>query len=325
MALAPWTYDPSRDWPVKTNRKWLWTMFAEPGNHNKVVATSVATGMTDVVILVNDSPVAQPKFGVKFCVDNTKALCDKLRDAKITPHLGTWLDPKAQYVDDCAQGMADLAGQCNAASICLDLEGEWNKRISNHTAFVADTVRPAFKGFPVPIGVTSFAFLPAAVVPALSWCVEYHDGYGQPQAYSVYQGKSWQMDKRLTPDVLPRAAWDSWSPVTRRLCCLLAAWGSEVPGRTIAQGQWQGKAWGIAESIEVSAAAADLAGFPELGWWSEEGLSRRSASAGIRRETLAEIEATGKPMVGGSNTLRNIAIGGAAAAGAYAAYKFFKG
>jgi hypothetical protein len=292
-----WEFDPG-DWPAKFGRKWLWTIFAERANHAKVVNTCLETGMTDLVILINDSPVEQPQWGVRTGEANTVALCEKARKAGLTVHLGTWLDPKEAYVKACAAGMRDLVKKCKAASIILDLEGEWRKRIRNHTEFVTNTVAPAFKDFPTPIGITSFAALPKEVVPALAWAVKYHQGYGQPQAYSVWQGKEWQKSNILQPDQLSSVAWRTWSPLTRRLVVLEAAYGNPIPGRRISGGEWTGQAWGVEEAIRTAAQRAEVDGFPEIGWWSEEALSKKSETARTRRSAIAEIKTTGRSLIG---------------------------
>ena len=143
-------------------------MGAEPSGHARVVKTALAVGATDVIALLNDSPVHQPKFGLpkrQTILD----LASKLRDVGIDFHLSSWLDPTKQYVTAAADGLAELAELTKASSICLDAEGEFRKRISNHLEFVASVVSPAFAGFPVPIGITSFAGLPKEVAPLLAW------------------------------------------------------------------------------------------------------------------------------------------------------------
>lgn len=282
----------------KFGSKWLWTMLGEPGTIQKVVATAKETGCTDLVVLVNDPPARVPTWRVRFGPSAIAELSAAARDAGLNFHVSSWLTAKAPYVDAAAAGMAELADATKAKSVCFDLEGEWRHATKNHAGFVADTVAPAFKGFPVPIGITSFAILPPEVVPALAWAVEYHNGYGQPQAYSVYQGKSWQKSAILTPDRLPQEAWAKWSPITKRLVCLLGAWGDEIPGRrVISNGAWSGRPWGIAETIDAAASSAKAAGFPDVGFWSEEALSKTSNAAKTRRAAVARIRATGKSLV----------------------------
>ena len=306
-----WSFDP-KAWPGKFGRKWLWTIFAERVHHVQVVALCVEIGITALVILCNDSPASQPEFSIKFGNKTVVELSELARKAGVTVHLGTWLDPTEEYVTACAAGMAELATQAKAASVCLDLEGEWNRRISNHAAFVAGTVAPAFMGFPVPIGVTSFAILPRQVVAALSWVVQYHNGYGQPQAYSVFQDKSWQNNTTLQPDHMSSLAWKSWSPITRRLICIQAAYGKQagpgviaspkntttIPGRKIVKGEWVGKPWGVTESLVVAAQRAEMDGYPEIGWWSQEALSKPTAAATERKPAIRQIKTTGKSMLG---------------------------
>jgi hypothetical protein len=292
-----WTYEPN-EWPAKFGRKWLWTIFAESVHHQQVVDLCKEIGITDLCILCNDSPADQPDFGIRTGAKNVVKLSALARAEGIDVHLGTWLDPKEAYVLACAEGMAELARDAKAKSVCLDLEGEWRKRIKNHASFVAGVVAPAFQGFPVPIGVTSFANLPKEVVPALAWAVQYHRGYGQPQAYSVYQGKKWQHSASLQPDQLSSMAWRTWSPITHRLVCLQAAYGKPVPGRRISGGEWAGQAWGVSESIAVAAQRAEVDGFPSIGWWSQEALSRKSAAAKERRAVIGQIQASGRSLLG---------------------------
>lgn len=319
MAYDTWQFDAS-EWPVTFGAKWMWTIFAEPKHHERVVKLCVDLGITDLAILCNDSPVAQPEFAIRTGAGNVVKLSKLAQAAGVRVHLGTWLDPKIAYVEACAVGMAKLAKESGAASIILDLEGEWNKRITNHTAFVASTVAPAFDGFPTPIGITSFAILPKSVVPALAWAVKYHDGYGQPQAYSVYQGKKWQRSELIQPDRLSSTAWRTWSPLTRRLVCLEAAYGNPVPGRRIVDGEWQGKAWGVGESIRTAAQRAKFDGFPSIGWWTEESFAGGSMASKERAAAISEIETSddslveggwGWPTIGGA-ILAGLAIVGTA-------------
>ena len=308
-----WEFDPTR-WPAKFGRKWLWTIFSESVHHARVVSLCQSMGITDLAILVNDSPIDQPTWSVRTGVANTVKLSQLAQAAGISVHLGTWLDPKKDYVFACAEGMAALATEAKASSIILDLEGEWRKRISDHTGFVASVVAPAFSGFPTPIGITSFAVLPREVAPALAWAVKFHKGYGQPQAYSVFQDKSWQKSARLAPDSLPTVAWRSWSPITRRLVCLQAAYGDPMPGRTISGGEWTGKPWGVVESIQVAAQRAQDDGFPSIGWWSEEALARNTTAASDRRAVITEIQTTGKSLVGRAWRKAAAVVGAAALA-----------
>ena len=325
MADTGWQFDAARDWPARFGRNWLWTMLGEPGTQARAITTAKSVGCTDLIVLANDPPAVAPTFSAKFGAPALVAFADQTRAAGMDFHLSSWLDPKAAYVDSAANGLADLVSATKAKSVCLDLEGEWRKRISNHSAFVAEVMRPAFKGFSVPIGITSFAKLPSEVLPALAWALEYHNGYGQPQAYSVSTGKSWQFNAALQPDRLPGMAWDSWSPVTKKLVCLLAAWGSEIPGRAIAAGQWTGAPWGVAESVEVAAAYSEAVGFRSIGWWSEEALSSSSSSAALRRAAIAQIRTTGKSVVRGRRTwLRRAAWATGAAGVGYAAFKLLR-
>lgn len=296
MAAEIWSFK-EKQWPATFGRKWIWTIFAEPSHHNRVVNLCVQLGITDLVILLNDSPIDQPVFSVRGGTPNVVKLAHLAQAAGVSVHLGTWLDPTETYVNACAPAMAELAKEAKAVSVILDLEGEWRKRIKNHAAFVAATVAPAFQGFPVPIGITSFAVLPKEVVPALAWAVQYHKGYGQPQAYSVYQGKKWQKSTVIQPDSLTSRAWKTWSPITRRLVCLEAAFGNPVPGRKIVDGEWAGKPWGITESIKVAAQRAEDDGFPDIGYWSEEALASSSEKAQERRAAIAEIKTTGKSLL----------------------------
>ena len=325
--MKGWTADRSL-WPPSFSRQWLWTMGSEPSGHARVIKTAQAVGATDVVALLNDSPVHQPRFGLPKR-QTTLDLASKLRDVGIDFHLGSWLDPSKQYVDAAAVALAELAELTKAKSICLDAEGEWRKRISNHLEFVAAVVSPAFAGFPTPIGITSFAGLPKEVAPLLAWAVADHKGYGQPQAYAVWQGKEWQKNAGVQPDKITALAYRTWSPFTTKLVILLAAYGEVHPGTDWNKKgkRWEGKAWTIASALETSLQRAEYDGYPEFGTWSEEALRGGSHADKIRIEVLSEVEITGKSKVLASGSLVPVVLGlGAAAIGAgVAVWKYTEG
>jgi len=312
--MKAWT--PNReDWPPSFGRSWLWTMGAERAGHERVISTAKAIGATDVIALLNDSPADQPNFGFRPNRELALELGQKVRDAGLTWHLGSWLDPKEAYVREAAIELASLAEESKAASVCIDAEGEWRKRISNHLEFVAQTVHPAFDGFPVPIGITSFASLPKEVAPLLAWAVEHHDGYGQPQAYAVWQGQAWQQAASVQPDRITNLAWRTWSPLTKRLVVLLAAFGDVHPGTTFSQGEWGGKRWTVASALEGSLLRAEYDGFPEFGLWSEEALRGTGKTAATRREVLSEVNITGKSVAVDTGSLIAPVIAGTAVVG----------
>jgi hypothetical protein len=291
-------------------------MGAEKAGHDRVIATAKAIGATDVVSLVNDSPAHQPRFGFNPNRALVLELAQRVRDAGIAWHVGSWLDPTPLYVEEAAVELASIAIESKAASVCLDAEGEWRKRIDNHLEFVAQTVHPAFDGFPVPIGVTSFASLTKEVAPLLAWAVKHHDGYGQPQAYAVWQGKKWQQAATVQPDRITDLAWRTWSPITKNLVVLLAAYGEVHPGSSYKDGAWQGKAWTAADALETSLLRAEYDGFQEFGLWSEEALRGQGKTATTRREVLAEVNVTGKADVVSSGSIVAPVVAGTAFAGA---------
>jgi hypothetical protein len=291
-------------------------MGAERAGHDRVISTAKAIGATDVISLLNDSPAAQPRFGFRPNRAMAVELGQKVRDAGMTWHLGSWIDPKPQYVAEAAVELASLAEESRAASVCLDAEGEWRVRIDNHLEFVAQVVHPAFDGFPVPIGVTSLGALPKEVAPLLAWAVEHHDGYGQPQAYSVWQGKKWQQLADVQPDRITALAWRTWSPLTKKLVVLLAAFGDVHPGHSFSAGQWQGGAWTVADALETNLLRAEYDGFTEFGSWSEEALRQDTKTAKIRREVLAEVKVTGKSTAVDTGSVVAPVLAGTAFAGA---------
>lgn len=297
MALKTW--EPTGA-PLKFGRLWMWTMGAEPANQNKAISTTKDTGCTDLCILINNPPSQQSTFGINPNMSDLVEFTQKAQAQGLAVHWSTWIDPQASYVEAAAKALIAPMEAHKVASLCLDLEGEWRKRISNHMEFVTGTLAPAFEKCRTPIGVSSFAALPKEVEPALAWALKYHDGYGAPQSYSVWQGKAWQQSASVQPDKLPGIAADKWKPICGdRIQMILAAYGQPMPGRYFGAGGWGGKPWGVAESLSASLERTQYEGLSEAGFWVEEALSKSSDAAKARRDVIRSVDVTGKSFLKG--------------------------
>lgn len=280
MTLQAWSYS-TANWPPTFGRMWLWTMFGERAHHERVLEIAAQIGATDVICLVSDSPKPQPRFAFRPNRDSVLELAQKVKGAGLDWHLGAWLDPKPEYVNEAAAALKSMAIESKASSLCIDAEGEWKFRINNHIEFVAHTVAPAFKGFPIPIGVTSYASLPKEVAPLLAWVVAEHDGFGMPQVYGVDTGQDWQKLASAQPDTIAALGYRTWSPITKNLVAVVAAYGTPQAG------------WNAHNALQAQLLRSEYEGFAEVAAWVEEALAGAGPTATTRREVLSEVEITG--------------------------------
>jgi len=314
MALQQWTYDPAK-WPPSFGRLWLWTMFSERAHHDRVLSVAAEIGATDIIVLLNDSPKSQPAFGLRPNRDTTLELAKKVRGAGLSYHMSSWLDPSAEYVNRAAGELSELAEVTKATSLCIDAEGEYRLRIRNHLQFVAETISPAFAGFPVPIGVTSFAGLPGEIASLLAWAVAEHNGYGMPQVYGTLSDppQEWQHNRAVYPDRIAAMGWRTWSKFTDRLVAIVAAYGNPHPG------------FDVASALEAQLSRSEYEGFNEAAVWTEESIVGGGQRATTRREVLSELDITGKNTVidDGTSLVKPLVIGGGVAVASAATYRWW--
>ena len=289
--------------PANVGRLWLYTQFAEPKNHANVM-DRLAEGPTDLVIMLNNSPTHDPEWGVKFGWKFTEALTNAALGAGKRVHWCLWISPKERFIKEAARDLRKaLKRNPRVSSIQFDVEWEWLNWIDDHTSFVARVIAPAFHKWPVPIGITSFAMMPAGVKPLALWASEEANGYGLPQAYSQDQGKPGQQSTLMIPPEIVRIAQKRWAPFFgKKIVMLLNAWSpaSEmVPGRYYKKG-WHGKKWGVRESLDVALKRTDSLGFDDAGLWVEEALSRKTGST-PRKKALAAAAKTRRDYI---STLR---------------------
>lgn len=237
-------------------RRVLFCDFRAPSDPAAWAARIRRMGFTDAMIgpsWQDDVEAFQPLVPLAAMV----RAFDALRAEGITPWVMPWVHRDAAWVDTMGRWCSDLVG-ATGVNVCFDAEWGWlsGPGARRPAAEAAAHVEAYTSQWPVEVAVTSYGFLPGAVVHLAHVC-----GLGIPQAYA--DGK--RPDPIYRPGVLPAPSVRSWRAACSDVWVGGGCYNLDHPG-TEDDGL---------KGMAKAADAMDRTDATGVAWWSEKHVGPR--------------------------------------------------
>ena len=261
-ALAAWSALPW--WRVRRLEVGAWGVFSSTADPHATLERCRRAGVTFLDVMVNDASAdrVEPVAFHIFDTDRLRRACAVWRAGGLPFGFTTWATPRRDWLEGLG-AVGQLATECGARSVTLDLEEPWMALRGSPTATITATTAAAFaslrRTFRRRVGVTHIVYAdPSIIGPALALADE-----AVPQCYATAKNAG-----TLRPGDLERTTWSRWSPYGKPIVMGAAAWNTAG-----AYGL------GAVDAIRASMRAARELGATRVRFWRLDAIEAEEAAA----------------------------------------------